>query len=145
MSLKIYVAAPWLHRETARSASELLKAAGYQITREWWEHENVIADNDLKRAKILAEQAFKDLHGVQTADLMVVLNSAKSEGKAVEQGVAIDMEIPIVAVGERGVVTSNIFHYLDLYRWTDSVEHAILLIEDLKYEQSLSGLRKYHW
>lgn len=128
MSLRIYLAAPWLHRETARSASELLKAAGYQITREWWEHENVIADNDPKRAKILAEQAFKDLHGVQTADLMVVLNSAKSEGKAVEQGVAIDMEIPIVAVGERGVVTSNIFHYLANYAWFGTMEEAIAAI-----------------
>lgn len=125
MSLRIYVAAPWIHRDQAREAAGKILEAGHMITRAWWDHESMIEDNDPHRAKILAEQARKDLFGVQSADLMIVLNSAKSEGKAVEQGIAIDMELPIIGVGARGLVTKNIFHYLACYRWVSTIEDAI--------------------
>lgn len=72
-------------------------------------------------------QALKDLQGVLKANLLIVLNTAKSEGKATEQGIAIADGKPIIAVGERGVVTSNIFHYLMNYRWVKTIEDAVEL------------------
>jgi hypothetical protein len=66
-----------------------------------------------------------DKRGVKMADVLLLINSAKSEGKAVEQGLAIAYGIPIIAVGVRGVLSKNVFHYLDDYTWTQSVDDAL--------------------
>ena len=73
---------------------------------------------------------------------MVVLNSAKSEGKATEQGIAIEMEMPIIAVGERGTVTSNIFHYLANYRFVPTIEEAVALIPSFYKEWRGEGVNR---
>lgn len=78
-----------------------------------------------RTAPYLKEQGEKDTQGVIDADVMVLLNSAKSEGKAVEQGIAIAMCIPIIAIGERGAQSNNVFHYMDDYTWVPTAEAAI--------------------
>lgn len=122
--MKVYLAAPWVEKELARAVAPVIEAAGHTITEKWWEHPEVegypIQGDDAE----LCEQAGKDLHGVLSADAVIVLNPRASEGKAVEQGIAIAMCTPIVVVGKR----SNIFHYLPGVRFADSVTEALEML-----------------
>lgn len=113
----MYIAAPWTHRFEARNAATQVISAGYTITWDWWNHE--CGDEDSKR---LAELARKDYGGVCSADKLLLLNYEKSEGKAVEQGIALAEGIPIVGVGKH---PTNIFQNLPTYTWVDTVEEAI--------------------
>jgi hypothetical protein len=121
--MKLYLAAPWVDRNEMPAIAALFEAQGHTITCKWWatpdipEGEN--RDADLQACAVI------DRDGVRTADVLVVFNTAKSEGKAVEQGIAINMNKPIIAIGKRGEVSKNVFHYLPLYRWVDSVGSAI--------------------
>ena len=76
----------------------------------------------------LASQAHADIYGVISADVLVLLNLAKSEGKAVEQGIALNRGIPIVAVG---TARTNIFQHTQAYTWVPSVEAALAAVEQL--------------
>jgi len=81
-------------------------------------------ENDPDRETKLRGHAQDDFRGAASAEALILLSSAKSEGKATEQGIALAKGIPIIAVGKRGEF-SNIFHYLHNYRWVASVEEAI--------------------
>ena len=37
--MRIYIAAPWIHREVAASWSFALEVEGHSISYKWWEHE----------------------------------------------------------------------------------------------------------
>lgn len=110
--MKVYIAAPWTRKALAASYAAVLEASGHTITKRWWEHREVpgyLTDDHTNDAE-LAQQALEDIDGVLAADVFVLLNLEKSEGKAVETGIALAAGIPIVVVGPR----SNIFHYLDV-------------------------------
>ena len=127
--MKIYVAAPWDDRYAAADAAKKLERAGHTITHKWWDHESKLGDKgyDFPREK-LAKFALTDYFGVINADLVFLVNSAKSEGKAVEQGVALAEEKPIIAIGKLGEF-KNIFHYLPNYFWFSTVDEGINAIE----------------
>jgi nucleoside 2-deoxyribosyltransferase len=74
---------------------------------------------------IIRDQAYQDIADVRRADVLVVLNLQKSEGKAVETGIAIAAGIPVISVGPR----SNIFQALGAEVAT--VEDALLLCATL--------------
>lgn len=124
--MNIYIAAPWGHREDARAASLLVEQAGHTITHKWWDHE--AGDEDYDTLKVLAE---KDIHGVYEADVLILLNLVKSEGKAVEQGLAIAAGIPVFGVGAH---PTNIFQNLQPgpYLWFDSVEHVLGFLKEAR-------------
>jgi nucleoside 2-deoxyribosyltransferase len=114
---KVYLAAPWTHRPDARAAAAVLERAGHTITERWWDCESLPAtDADLGR------YAQADMDGVLAADVLVLLNLAKSEGKAVEQGIALQRGIPIIAIGAD---RTNVFQHLPAYRWVNSLREAI--------------------
>lgn len=113
--MNIYLAAPWVDRERAALEAVKLEAAGHEITEKWWEHEDTTDHDEL------VEQAKLDVVGVLAADMLVLLNTQKSEGKAVETGIAIMCCIPIAVVGER----TNLFHHLDDVTLFNSVEEVI--------------------
>lgn len=115
--MRVYIAAPWNYRELAKAASSLVEAAGHTITWPWWDHE--CGDEDHAQ---LAELAWKDFRGVVGADVLLLLNYAKSEGKAVEQGIALLSGIPIIGVGPH---PTCIFHHVNVYTWVNTVEEAI--------------------
>lgn len=114
--VKIYVAAPWVRRADAQAAADVLRANGYVITRDWWNHEGEIEDTPLMR-----RHAVDDVDAVEQADAVVVLNLEKSEGKAVETGVAIAHRIPVVSVGN---LRPNIFSTLtiEVETLTDAIQ-----------------------
>jgi nucleoside 2-deoxyribosyltransferase len=120
---KIYIAAPWVHKDRMPEIAAKFEAQGHLVTHKWWEVEGTGPYSDDEREHF----ADADRDGVLGADILVLINSAKSEGKATEQGMAIAAGIPIVAVGKLGdQETKNIFHYLtDCYHWVETVEEAV--------------------
>lgn len=107
---KIYVAAPWIHKETARAARDVLVEGGFEVTSRWLDIHTDVQENDPKKADYLAEQAIHDVTDVNNADILILLNISKSEGKAVETGLALAWNKPVILVGER----TNIFHWLPI-------------------------------
>lgn len=126
--MKIYIAAPWAHRDEARQRAAQAEAAGHEITHDWWDTE-VADDNEVE----LARCAYNDLMAVRRADVLIVLNLAQSEGKAVETGMAIAWQWEygkpwIYIVGKR----SNIFHRLNVFKvWmVDTFEDVLKDLAD---------------
>ena len=114
--MKVYLAGPWIKGGDVLEASKQFEAAGIEITSRWLERVKGNTDpaydytkDPLYTAPDAKEEATKDMEDVFNADMVVVINSAKSEGKAVETGLALAWGIPIVVVGDR----TNIFHYFD--------------------------------
>lgn len=125
--MKIYIAAPWVHKDRIPDISAKFEAIGCEVTHKWWITEDI--QESERTAGALYQQAVNDYLGVVRADLLVLINSDKSEGKAVEQGVAIANDKPIIAVGKRGEVSKNVFHYLENYFWVDTVEDAVRALD----------------
>lgn len=119
--MKLYIAAPWANRADMPEIASAFESIGCQITTKWWE----VNEGESPSDEFLQQCAYSDIAGVIVADAVVVINSSKSEGKAVEQGVAIAHFKPIVIVGKRGEHTSNVFHYLPNYCWVETVQDAV--------------------
>lgn len=108
-----------------------VQSRGFTVTHKWWETED-IKDED-RTPEFNRERAMEDIIGVRDANLVLLINSSKSEGKAVEQGVAIQLDKPIIAVGKLGEHSKNVFHYLSQYRWVDNLEEAYKVLESIKW------------
>lgn len=122
--MRVYIAAPWVRREEAIEEGKKFEAAGHTVTSRWFYHESAGGDpKDPTGAgapiKRLQDQATEDIYDVLTSDALVVLNLERSEGKAVETGVAMASGVPVISVGKRG----NIF--LTLCTEVETVEEAI--------------------
>jgi len=126
--LKVYIAAPWVRREEAKAVGEQLVAAGHDITSRWFQHQGDPNDStgSALDPKEVRRQAREDISDVFRADALVVLNLEKSEGKAVETGIAIALDTPVISVGKR----SNIFQSL-AYE-VENVEEALTVLTILR-------------
>lgn len=113
----IYLAAPWAHKAEARIARMALQDAGHTVTSDW-----IDQHDDTANPVDLAEQAIHDFHQVRKADILVILNLAKSEGKATELGVALASGKPVFLVGPR---TINIFYHMPAVHQVDTVQEVI--------------------
>ena len=129
--MKIYIAAPWKFRAEMPFIAGKFEQIGCEITRKWWEAEDTPEHE--RSIETLREQAEQDVLGVTDANLVVVINSAKSEGKALEQGVAVAQRKPIIIVGKRGEFSQNVFHYLKLYKWVESLDQALEIVTTIKW------------
>lgn len=110
MALRVYVAAPWVRKADAIAAGKVLEANGFEVTSRWFHHEGDPQDFAGTKSSLdsIRQQAFEDLQDVQRAEVLIVLNLEKSEGKAVETGYALALGNSIISVGPR----SNIFQTL---------------------------------
>lgn len=126
----IYIAAPFRDREQMPAIATQLEDAGFHITHKWWLVDDVGHDDE-DHITTNAEHATKDIEGVLNADVVLLINTGKSEGKAIEQGVALAAGLPIVAVGKRGEHSSNLFHYLPDYKWVSTLDEAIECLKKL--------------
>lgn len=131
--MKIYLAGPWIHRDVMETIATKLESLGATITHRWW---NTETDGRTLTDRDHAYHAWLDENGVMEADAVLVINSTSSEGKAVEQGIALGLGIPIFIVGTRGEHSKNIFHYLSRYVWCPTIEEGIAAI--IKH-----GVKKY--
>ena len=118
----IYVAAPWLRKTEAKEARKKLEEAGFTVTSGWVD----IPDDEDRDEAYMREQALNDYSDVFAAQALVLLNLEKSEGKAVETGLALATNMPILLVGER----TNIFHWLPEVNIVGSVEEAIIYLQN---------------
>jgi hypothetical protein len=115
--MKMYIAGSYDERDLIRVMAELAEQQGHTITRKWWEFEG--GDKAYTREQ-LAELAVGDYFGVVDCDVFVYINGGhKSEGKAVELGVALGIRISMEATGYEapepliyvvGTKSTNIFH-----------------------------------
>ena len=128
--MRLYIAAPWVDKEKMPAIADRIVKAGHEITHAWWEVEE--APNDPTRAAYLREHAIADLNGVRNADLVVVLNTVKSEGKATEQGIAIAYNKAIIGVGDKTVAV-NVFHYLPNYIWVEDLDELMKVLDTLTW------------
>jgi nucleoside 2-deoxyribosyltransferase len=119
----VYVAAPWLDREFAGSVAAKLEDKGYIITHKWWKYEG--EGEHLESEEFLRNCAENDVYGVKAADVVLVINTIKSEGKAAEQGIAIALGKPIVCFTPGEKPTSNIFHHLPCYKHVKTLDEAL--------------------
>jgi nucleoside 2-deoxyribosyltransferase len=123
---RIYVAGPWVDREQVIPIADKLEQMGHVITHKWWEYEGVSQNEE--SPEFLRECAKSDFNGVASADIVLVLNTSKSEGKAAEQGIAIALGKPIVCITPDVNPSSNIFHYLGCYTHVKTVEEALEVV-----------------
>lgn len=114
--MRIYIAAPWVRRREARLASEIVEAAGHQVVSRWL---TVHGGND--DPAVLAREAQNDIDDVRAVEALILLNYQKSEGKAVETGIALALAMPIIVVGK----PTNIFHHLPDVVLVDTLDEAL--------------------
>lgn len=132
--MKVYIAAPWVRRPEAIAIGEQFKAAGHELTCRWFYH---VTDGDPMDSTgvtcnpdSIRFQAMADIADVRAADALVVLNLQKSEGKAVETGIAIAAGKLVISVGPR----SNIFQALG--QEVATVEDALEYLRALQANRS---------
>ena len=125
--MKLYIAAPWAYKEAARAAGRIFTRYGHEITEPWWDHRDVNGDDSA--VDELLQQAWKDIAGVKSADVFVLLNLGMSEGKAVELGIALEAGVRVIAIGHRGEHSNNVFHYLPQVKWVETVTEALDWLE----------------
>lgn len=102
--MKIYLAGPWVRRPEVREVAKRLEAEGYELTSRWlYEHEGDPNDASglTSPEDYIRLQAQEDLADVMRADVFVMLNLQKSEGKAVELGFALANQKRVFCVGTR--------------------------------------------
>jgi nucleoside 2-deoxyribosyltransferase len=121
--VRIYLAGPWVERGVIRELSAELTTAGHTITHPWWDYEG--EDQHAESPEFLRDCAKLDVEAVYQCDAVVVWNTQKTEGKAVEQGLAIAWDKPIVCITPGQPPSSNIFHYLHNYVHVKSMAEAV--------------------
>jgi nucleoside 2-deoxyribosyltransferase len=129
--MKIYIAAPWVRKADAIEVGHLLRERGHIVTSRWFDHEGDPSDSTGVKSPIheMRRQALEDIEDVRRSDLLLVLNLEKSEGKAVETGIALAAGVHVIAVGGR----SNIFQALgtEVASLDDAFDHITNLTQAL--------------
>lgn len=121
--MKLYLAAPWAQKDTAREIARYLEAQDFTIVSRWLrEHKNSNLHEELQ------VEAVNDLADIEACEALVLLNLEKSEGKATELGYAYKCQIPCIVVGSS---TGNVFYHLPGVRVVDTIEQAIATLNTL--------------
>lgn len=117
--MKVYLAAPYAARDTAKDYAAELARVGFTVTSSWLEEKHEINDGttgaatDLTDAQV-AVHAAKDLADIDVSDLLVAITAKAlgveggSGGRHVETGYAIAKGKRVLVVGE----PENVFHRL---------------------------------
>lgn len=123
----LYLAAPWVDRHLMDERAKEFEDCGFRITHKWWKYEGDGQEHE--KEEFLKTCAIQDVYGVLQAHAVILFSTAKSEGKAVEQGIAIGCRIPIIAIGKLGEFSSNVFHRLDTYKWVEDITQALIYLK----------------
>lgn len=126
--MRVYIAAPWKHKERAKEVKAQVLAAGIEVSSRWIDFEADPAIIYDYPEQVMEQEAEKDFEDILNSTHMLYLNLEKSEGKATELGMAIMCALPIYVVGGK---QNNVFlHMSEEYgiNHIDSVEDAIAAI-----------------
>lgn len=115
--MRVYLAAPWAHKAEAESAHAFMRQCGLQVVSTW-------TTQDTDTAASL-EHAQSDYAELQRANVLVLLNLCKSDGKATEMGYALAKGYRVIVVGGR---EGNIFYHLPQVEHVPTLEHAIFAL-----------------
>lgn len=113
--INVYIAAPWIKGGDALELKKKLEESGFVVASRWLDRVkgNLESTYDYTKdpnytLETGRQEAEKDIMDIARAHYVVVLNSTKSEGKAVEQGIALAWKTPVLVIGN----PTNTFHYL---------------------------------
>ena len=120
--LRVYIAAPWVHKADAAAAKVQIEAAGFEVVSSWITSHVDVDEAQPEAAAILREQALKDMKDLDRADIVVVLNLERSEGKSFEAGYAYGHLKSVVVVGGK---ENNIFWHLPAMDVVSTLEEAV--------------------
>lgn len=131
MGLKVYIACAWIKGEEAIEARAAAVKAGLEVTSRWIDRvpaKNLDTTYDYTKDVQYSDEdhqreAARDFDDIDNCDWFILINSAKSEGKVVETGIALAMGRPIVVVGPK----TNTFLYFtppDMYH-VNTIAEAI--------------------
>lgn len=131
--MRVYVASPYEDRGTAAAMATILEGDGHKITRKWWLFEG--GDENFTPQQ-LQDIAREDALGVLVCDVLVVLNTRKSEGKAVEQGLALGRRLVgskprIMIIGDK-TKRGNIFQRMAQFEWFENIEQVGLALRKME-------------
>jgi nucleoside 2-deoxyribosyltransferase len=121
-TMKVYVAAPWIHKEIAKNVQEFLISAGHVVTSKWVD----TPDHDQNACDTMQAEAIMDREDVRKAEVLVLLNLAKSEGKATEFGMALAWEKPCIIVGKQ---EGNVFYHLPGVQMAKDLDEVLALLQ----------------
>lgn len=123
--MRVYIAAPWVRKPEAIEVGKRFEAAGHVVTSRWFNHVGDPNDSTGFTSDFadIQHQAAEDMFDVLSSEALVVLNLERSEGKAVETGIALAAGLVVISVGPR----SNIFQTMGLEVAT--VEEALAALE----------------
>jgi hypothetical protein len=140
--MSIYLAGPWSRREEVREARKAFLAAGIPVNAQWLDVPIIEGAGDTAESQAAAgydmgAEANRDREDIDKSMVMVVMNLEKSEGKAVEQGIALEKKMPIIVIGPR----TNVFQYGPEVLVVDSVAEAIVLLNAVRLSEAAWELK----
>jgi nucleoside 2-deoxyribosyltransferase len=110
--MKIYLAAPFSHKDVLREHAKVLRKAGHEVTSGWL-MERINPKKDIEEGENYRKHAERDIKDINRSDLFVIFNVnpkhwIKRGGKHFEAGYAYAKGIPIEVIGPN----ENIFYFL---------------------------------
>lgn len=134
---RIYVAGPWVQKAACAAFRDKLVADGFEVTSRWLDLDESV-DNSLtpENLDMLMARAMDDIEDVLRADIFMLMNLEKSEGKAVETGIALMSQKGIVMLGDY----TNVFQTLHFPK-VESEEEAIKVLNDYPW---MPGQKPFH-
>lgn len=117
--MTVYLAAPWARKPSAIMAKRFLQFYGIDVVSTWTEQADTDDPVEMRR------NAMSDRDELYRADVLVLLNLQKSDGKATEMGMALGLEKPVIVVGGR---EGNIFYWLPEPRHVPHMGAAVDLL-----------------
>lgn len=120
--MRVYLAAPYVARETIKGCADELTRAGFTPTSSWLDEKHEIKPSTAGAATGISDveasgHAVKDFLDIKRSDLVVLFTAdylqtpvpfGNSGGRHVETGFALALNKPIIVVGE----AENVFHRL---------------------------------
>ena len=117
--MTVYLAGPWIAKAQVKEARAKLEAAGIKVRASWIDNHGSDSHAGLQR------EAIVDFNQILEADALVLLNLAKSEGKATELGYAYGLGKRILVVGRPEDLDRNVFYNLPHIEHFPALEGAI--------------------
>lgn len=120
--MRVYVASKFENVDEVHEAQEKLQAQGHIITHDWT-HERPGDRTGLELEEYLTDCAIKDMYGVKSADVVLVINCLGGKGMFVEMGMGIAWEKPIFVVFPDRL--NNIFTHLTGVETHPTIDSAV--------------------
>jgi hypothetical protein len=134
MKPRVYVATAFKNLEEAKAVMESLSKIGFEITHDWT-NESSEGKQGEELEKYLTMCAVHDLQGVETADLVFLVNDPRAKGAFTEFGIALGCRIPVIVAKKN--VAQNIFFHVGI-----QLDNEVFVYETV--EEAMAHARKFH-